>query len=1016
MDIARGSINRPLYTWIIMLTALLGGIWGFLNLGRLEDPAFTIKSAVISTQYPGASSEQVALEVSEPLESAIQKMGQVKRITSVNRPGHSLIEVEMQDTYDGTELPAIWTELRAEIRDAARQLPEGVSQPFVNDGFGDVFGLFYAVTAEGYTDAEKHELATFLRRELLTVDGVADVEIAGLPQEAIFVEPRMAIAVNQNIPIDAIGNALATANSVRSAGRLDAGPSDTRLNAPEGSDSVSAIQGLAIGWQGEVINVVDMADVHRGRIDDPDLIIRYDGVEAFTLGIAGLSSENIVEVGKKVDAKLAELDGQIPYGVDLKPIYQQHVVVEQASNDFLVNLAMSVTIVVVVLALFMGWRAAVVVGSTLLLTVVGTLLFMNLFSIEMERISLGALIIAMGMLVDNAIVVAEGMQIAMSRGRNSREAAHEAAAKTQIPLLGATVIGIMAFAGIGLSPDASGEFLFSLFAVIAISLLLSWLLALTATPLLGHYFFKQGAEGGMDAYGGLLFRAYGAVLRASLKLRWLVVAGLAGITVVCFIGFGQVRQQFFPDSNTPLFFVHYKLPQGTSIQTTSAHLKVFEDWLAERDDVVSVASFAGQGATRFMLTYSAEKPNPSYGHLIIRTETLDAIPPLQAELEAFGQAQFPEGEFRTKRLVFGPGGGDPIQVRFSGPDPKVLRELGREAIERLEAASPNILMPRHDWREQEVALKPIYATDRAQTAGVTRENIADALQFSTDGLQMGVFRERDRQIPIVVRRAPEQTYNIYDQVVFSASSGSTVPLEQMIDGIDVVVENTLVHRRDRVPTLTVGADIPPDMTAATVFAEVKGAIEAMEIPPGYMMEWGGEHESSGDANESLGKQLPVTLLIMVLISVLLFNALRQPIIIWLLVPMSVNGVVIGLLGTGFPFTFTALLGLLSLSGMLIKNGIVLVEEIDLVRETGKPLREAIVEASVSRLRPVMLAAVTTILGMAPLLTDAFFVSMAITIMGGLAFATVLTLVAAPVFYLIFFARDEKREARAVATA
>ncbi|MBY6137211.1 efflux RND transporter permease subunit [Nocardioides marinus] len=1016
MDIARGSINRPLYTWIIMLTALLGGIWGFLNLGRLEDPAFTIKSAVISTQYPGASSEQVALEVSEPLESAIQKMGQVKRITSVNRPGHSLIEVEMQDTYDGTELPAIWTELRAEIRDAARQLPEGVSQPFVNDGFGDVFGLFYAVTAEGYTDAEKHELATFLRRELLTVDGVADVEIAGLPQEAIFVEPRMAIAVNQNIPIDAIGNALATANSVRSAGRLDAGPSDTRLNAPEGSDSVSAIQGLAIGWQGEVINVVDMADVHRGRIDDPDLIIRYDGVEAFTLGIAGLSSENIVEVGKKVDAKLAELDGQIPYGVELKPIYQQHVVVEQASNDFLVNLAMSVTIVVVVLALFMGWRAAVVVGSTLLLTVVGTLLFMNLFSIEMERISLGALIIAMGMLVDNAIVVAEGMQIAMSRGRNSREAAHEAAAKTQIPLLGATVIGIMAFAGIGLSPDASGEFLFSLFAVIAISLLLSWLLALTATPLLGHYFFKQGAEGGKDAYGGLLFRAYGAVLRASLKLRWLVVAGLAGITVVCFVGFGQVRQQFFPDSNTPLFFVHYKLPQGTSIQTTSAHLKVFEDWLAERDDVVSVASFAGQGATRFMLTYSAEKPNPSYGHLIIRTETLDAIPPLQAELEAFGQAQFPEGEFRTKRLVFGPGGGDPIQVRFSGPDPKVLRELGREAIERLEAASPNILMPRHDWREQEVALKPIYATDRAQTAGVTRENIADALQFSTDGLQMGVFRERDRQIPIVVRRAPEQTYNIYDQVVFSASSGSTVPLEQMIDGIDVVVENTLVHRRDRVPTLTVGADIPPDMTAATVFAEVKDAIEAMEIPPGYMMEWGGEHESSGDANESLGKQLPVTLLIMVLISVLLFNALRQPIIIWLLVPMSVNGVVIGLLGTGFPFTFTALLGLLSLSGMLIKNGIVLVEEIDLVRETGKPLREAIVEASVSRLRPVMLAAVTTILGMAPLLTDAFFVSMAITIMGGLAFATVLTLVAAPVFYLIFFARDEKREARAVATA
>ncbi|KIC27108.1 efflux RND transporter permease subunit [Leisingera sp. ANG-M6] len=1009
MDIARGSINRPLYTWIIMLAALLGGIWGFLNLGRLEDPAFTIKSAVIATQYPGANSEQVAREVSEPLESAIQKMGEVKLITSVNQPGFSLIEVEMQDTYDGTELPAIWTKLRAEVRDAARALPEGVSQPVVNDGFGDVFGLFYAVTAEGYTDAEKHDLATYLRRELLTVDGVADVEIAGLPQEAIFVEPTLAVSVNQNVPIDAISNALATSNSVRSAGSLDAGPAETLMRAPEGSDSVSEIQGLAIGWQGEVVNVIDMADVHRGRIDNPDLIIRFDGVEAFTLGIAGLATENIVEVGKNVDAKLAALDSQIPYGVDLKPIYQQHMVVEQASNDFLVNLAMSVSIVVVVLALFMGWRAAVVVGTTLLLTVVGTLFFMNMFSIEMERISLGALIIAMGMLVDNAIVVAEGMQISMLRGKTSREAAHDAASKTQIPLLGATVIGIMAFAGIGLSPDATGEFLFSLFAVIAISLLLSWFLALTATPLLGHYFFKQGKEGDSDAYDGVLFRTYGAILRASLKLRWMVVAGLITVTVVCFFGFGQVRQQFFPDSNTPLFFVHYKLPQGTSIHTTSEHLQVFEDWLGARDDVVSVASFTGQGATRFMLTYSAEKPNPSYGHLIIRTANLDAIPPLQAELEAFGQSRFPEGEFRTKRLVFGPGGGDPIQVRFSGPDPRVLRRLGEEAIRRLEAASPNILLPRQNWREQEPVLKPVYATDRAQTAGVTRENIADALQFSTDGVQMGVFREHDRLIPIVVRRAQEDSYNIYDQVVFSSSAGKFLPLEQMIDGIDVEVENTLVHRRDRLPTLTVGADIPPDMTAATVFAQVQETIEAMDIPPGYMMEWGGEHESSGDANESLGKQLPVTLLIMVLISVLLFNAIRQPVIIWLLVPMSVNGVVIGLLGTGFPFTFTALLGLLSLSGMLIKNGIVLVEEIDLVRETGKPLREAIVEASVSRLRPVMLAAVTTILGMAPLLTDAFFVSMAITIMGGLAFATVLTLVAAPVFYLIFFRNAEKRE-------
>ncbi|WP_170434449.1 efflux RND transporter permease subunit [Ruegeria arenilitoris] len=1008
MNIARASIDRPIYTWLVILIALLGGIWGFSSLGRLEDPAFTIKNAVVLTTYPGATAEQVAEEVSEPLESAIQQMGEVDVITSVNRPGQSLIEVEIKSTYDGSELPDIWTRLRAKVRDAARGLPSGVSQPYVNDGFGDVFGLFYAVTAEGFSDAEKHELSTFLRRELLTVEGVADVEVQGLPDEAIFIEPDLAISVNQNVPLQSINEAIANANSVQSSGTLRSDDDRTTILTADGSDSVSEIAGLSVGSQGQVINLFDMADVYRARQTDPDIMIRFNGVEAFTLGIAGLSTENIVEVGKRVDAKLAELDVEIPAGVDVLPIYQQHVVVEQASNDFLVNLAMSVAIVVAVLGIFMGWRAAVVVGSTLLLTVVGTLLFMALFSIEMERISLGALIIAMGMLVDNAIVVAEGMQISMLKGKNSRDAADEAASKTQIPLLGATVIGIMAFAGIGLSPDATGEFLFSLFAVIAISLLLSWVLAITATPLLGHYFFKQGKDVDVDAYSGILFRTYGAILRWALRFRWLVVAGLVGITVVCYAGFAMVKQQFFPDSNTPLFFVHYKLPQGTPIARTSADMQVFEDWLAQRDDVVSVTTFVGQGATRFMLTYSAEKPNPSYGHMIIRTETLEDIPVLRADLEAFGETQFPEGEFRTKRLVFGPGGGTPIEARFSGSDPVVLRQLADEAVRRMSAASPNALDVHHDWREMELAVQPIYATERAQTAGVTREDIAATLQFSTDGITGGVFRERDRLIPIILRRPADGEYSIVDQVVYSDQSQKFVPIEQMVDGFQYKALNTLVHRRDRVLTVTVGADIPAGLTAAQVHSEIRDAIEDMELPLGYKLEWGGEFEDSGKAQASLGKQLPLSLLIMVLISVLLFNAIRQPVIIWLLVPMSVNGVVIGLLGTGLPFTFTALLGLLSLSGMLIKNGIVLVEEIDLVRATGKPLRDAIIEASVSRLRPVMLAAITTILGMAPLLTDAFFVSMAVTIMGGLAFATILTMVAAPVFYLLFFTREEQR--------
>lgn len=1008
MDIARYSINNPIFTWIVILTCLLGGTWGFSSLGRLEDPAFTIKTAIVVTQYPGASAEEVATEVSEPIESAIQKMGEVKLIETMNQPGLSWVTVDMEDHYDGSELPSIWTKLRNRVGEAA--LPSGATTPYINDSFGDVYGLYYAVTAPGFSDREINDLADYLRREVLSVDGVADAVISGEPNERIYVEPNLAISTSLGIPPATIQAALANADEIVDGGSIQDDEGRTLIQRPDGSDSVSAIAALSVGVGGQVVNLSDFANVYRGREDNPDLILRHNGMEAFSLGVAGLSTENIVEVGHAVDAKLEQLKQSIPVGVTIAPIYQQHVVVEDASNTFLVNLAMSVAIVIVVLAIFMGWRASMVVGATLLLTVVGTLFFMALGSIEMERISLGALIIAMGMLVDNAIVVAEGMQINMQRGQTSREASTEAASKTQIPLLGATVIGIMAFAGIGLSPDSTGEFLFSLFAVISISLMLSWVLAITVTPLLGHYFFRQGEEGASAGYDGFIFRGYANVLRASLKLRWLVIVALVGTTVVCYGLFGQIKQQFFPDSNTPLYFVNYKLPQGAGIDQTSNDMQTLENWLVEREDVVAVTSYSGMGASRFMLTYESDDPNPSYGHLIVRVTSLDVIQDEMDELEAFALEAVPQGEFRVKRLAFGPGGGAPIEVRFSGADPEVLRDLSDEAVARLRAASANIISPRYDWREKELVLRPIYAEDRAQEAGISRSDITSMLQFATEGTSSGVFREGDRQIPIILRTARDADLSLMDHSIYSESDGELVPMAQVIDGFRFEAQDTLVFRRDRANVITVGADIPRGMTATEVLAEVRATIEDMDIPDGYSMEWGGEYESSSDAQASLGTQLPLSMIIMVLITVLLFNALRQPIIIWLLVPMSVNGVSLALLGTGLPFTFTALLGLLSLSGMLIKNGIVLVEEIDLIRKADPdmPLEDAIVSASTSRLRPVFLAAATTILGMLPLLWDAFFQSMAATIMGGLAFASVLTMIAAPVLYYVFFKSSKGR--------
>ncbi|MWP38644.1 AcrB/AcrD/AcrF family protein [Rhodobacter sphaeroides] len=1012
-SIARASIDKSLITWVLMLGCLLGGLWGFATVGRLEDPAFSIKSVVVITEYPGASAEQVAREVSEPLESAIQQMGELENISSVNTRGMSRITVDVQSTYGPDELPQIWETLRNRVDGARGDLPQNASAPFVNDAFGDVYGLFYAVTAPGYSDAEIHEFATHIRRELLVVEGVADVVLDGLPQEAIYVEPYPSILNSLGLPLSAISGAVSTADAVNASGSVSQGGQRMPIASPAGAGTVENISTLTIGLGGEVVSLQDFATVSRERVSAPSKLIRMSGQEAFTVGVSALTTENVVDVGARVDARLAQIFEDLPYGVELQPIYQQHVVVDEASSDFLVSLALSVGIVVVVLGLFMGWRSAVVVGATLLLTVVGTLFFMAIFDINMQRISLGALIIAMGMLVDNAIVVADGMQVDMARGTSSRDAAEEVARKTQVPLLGATVIGILAFSGIGLSPDSTGEFLFSLFAVVGISLLLSWLLAVTVTPLLGHYLFKQGNADAPEPAVGRMLGAYQSLLRGALRFRWLVVAGLVATTVLCVIGFGQVKQQFFPNSNTPIFFVHYKKPQGTDLESTAADLALVEDWLAERPEVVSTATFVGGGASRFMLTYQSEDPAPSYGQLIIRARSLEDIVPLRNALQDFGAEALPGGEFRTEQLVFGPGGGTPIQARFSGADPVVLRALAEEAMEIMQTYGHDLRDIRTNWFEQELVMRPLYASERAQAAGITREDVSEVLLMNSEGLQAGLYQEGSRQIPLILRSKVwdgDRNEALLDGIVYSDPYNAYVPISQVVDGFAPQVENSVVERRDRVLTITVQSGVTTGANAANVLEQVKAPLEAMELPPGYGFEWGGEYESQQDAQGNLGKVLPVSLLAMIVTSILLFGKLRQPLLIWLLVPMAINGAAIALLATGMPFSFTALLGLLSLSGMLIKNGIVLVEEIDIVRGEGARMEDAIVRASSSRVRPVILAAATTILGMIPLLWDAFFSSMAVTIMGGLGFASILTLIAVPVFYYMFFYRERKAEA------
>lgn len=1009
-QLAQFSIRQPLYTWLIILIALLGGAFGYINVGKLEDPVFTLKEALVITAYPGATASEVAIEVSEPLESEIQQMDEVDTITSRNLPGLSIIEVEMRDQYDAGDLPQVWDDLRDRVADARNSLPAGTLPPEVNDDFGDVFGVYYAVTAPGYSDEDIWEIATFMRRELLAVDGVANAQILGLPEEAVFVEPDTQLLTNLRLPPDALVRAIGTATEIVPTGTTSLDGLDVSVNGPSPQDSVRELQSVTIGAQGETVRLDDFATVYRDRVEEPRQIIRFNGERAFTIGIAGLTSRNIVTVGKAIEDKIEDIADQLPVGVKLDPIYEQHRVVEAANAGFLGSLVLSVSVVIAVLALAMGWRAALVVGTTLLLTVTGTFLAMYFFDIKVERISLGAMIIAMGMLVDNAIVVAEGVQMRMRQGVPADEAAGEIAGKTGWPLLGATVIGIMAFAGIGLSSDDTGEFLFTLFAVIGLSLSLSWFFAVTITPMLASYLFKVGrAENGGDSYGGVIFRGYGWVVRKTLRLRWGVIVASIALTVACVASFSGIRQQFFPPSYTPIFYLDYKASQGTSVHSTSKDLAQIEDWLLAREDVLSVTASAGGGFTRFLLTYEPEAPEPSYGQLIIRAANPEAIPELRQELDMFVANELPHVLIGTKQIIYGPTVPADIQARFSGPDPDVLRALGDQALEILRNETANLHSEAVDWRERAPVIRPVFAETRAQAVGIARADVATAIALATDGVPAGVYRERDRLIPIVIRRPREEmTYEdaLLEQIVWSPTLETYTPLGQVVDGFEVISRDPLIERRDRVPTLTVQADTIEGLTPPTVFAEIRAPVEAIELPHGYRLEWGGEFESAGDAQRSLGQQMPMSFGVMLLITILLFGTVRQTAVIWTIVPMAVNGVVIGLLITNLPFSFTALLGLLSLSGMLIKNAIVLVEEIDAQKRDGLPQEKAIERAAISRLRPVILAAATTILGMVPLLWDTFFAAMAVTIMGGLGFASILTLIVVPALYQTYISEKQ----------
>jgi multidrug efflux pump subunit AcrB len=1007
VNLAELTLRKRPIAWVACILLLVGGYIAYQQLGRFEDPEFVIRQAVVVTPYPGALPTQVAEEVTDAIEGAIQQLQELKQVTSVSSMGSSLVtvEVDMRFARSRAELEQVWDKLRRKVEDAQRSLPPGAGPSVVNDDFGDVFALFFAVTGEGYSLQQLHDYVDLLQRELPLVPGVARVATLGAPREAIFVEVAAERAAQLGIPLDEIYRLLQQQNALSAAGDTLIGGQRIALSPTGQADSVEAIANLVLAAGGgeQVIFLKDVASVTRGYREPPQALMRYDGQPAIGLGISSVTGGNVVAMGDAVRARLAELESLRPVGMDLHVVSYQSDSVRAAVDGFVINLVAAVAIVVLVLVVFMGLRSGLIVGAVLLLTVAGTMIAMFMDDIAMQRISLGALIIALGMLVDNAIVVTDGILVRLQRGEDARRAAVEVVESTKWPLLGGTVVGILAFSAIGLSPTDMGEYAGSLFWVILYSMLLSWLFAVTLTPLFCVVFLKVQAADGEAAPHPILQR-YRELLRGVLRKRVVTGAVLLLLLGSSLVGFGFVAPGFMPESTRPQFVVDMYLPQGTDIDTTAATLAEAERYVRSQPGVAHVSSFIGQGGLRFMLTYSPESANSSYGQLLVDVDDAARIPELVSHLQRALDEQHPDAEVKAWKFMLGRGGGKKIEAAFRGPDPDVLRQLAERA-KAIMVSDPGAMAVQDDWRQKVPVLRPAVDEVAAQRAGVSVAEISAALNRTFSGSQVGVYREGDRLIPII-SRAPlaeragaEQLENVQ---VYSPTARRYLPVSQLVTGVEVEWVDALVRRVDRFPTLKAQADPLPGELPGPLLERLRPQVEAIELPAGYALEWHGEYKASREANEGLARSAPYGFAAMILAVVVMFNAFRQPLVIWLTAPLAIVGVTVGLLLFQVPFEFMAILGFLSLIGMLVKNSIVLVDQADVEIREGKPGMQALVDAAVSRARPVFLGALTTILGVAPLLLDPFFKSMAVTIMFGLAFATVLTLVVVPLLYAVLF--------------
>ncbi|MCS2819345.1 efflux RND transporter permease subunit [Bacteroides fragilis] len=1003
MNLAKYSLDNTKVIYFFLAVLLIGGVFSFGKLGKKEDAPFVIKSAVIMTRYPGAEPAEVERLITEPISREIQSMSGVYKIKSESMYGISKITFELLPSLPASSIPQKWDELRRKVLNIQPQLPSGSSVPTVSDDFGDVFGIYYGLTADdGFSYEEMRNWAERIKTQVVTADGVMKVALFGTQTEVVNISISVNKLAGMGIDPKQLAGLLQSQNQIINTGEITAGEQQLRVVANGMYTTVDDIRNQVITTRAGQVKLGDIAVIEKGYMDPPGTIMRVNGKRAIGIGVSTDPQRDVVLTGEMVDKKLAELLPLMPVGLNLESLYLENVIAKEANNGFIINLIESILIVIVIIMLVMGMRAGVLIGTSLVFSIGGTLLIMSFMGVGLNRTSLAGFIIAMGMLVDNAIVVTDNAQIAIARGVDRRKALIDGATGPQWGLLGATFIAICSFLPLYLAPSSVAEIVKPLFVVLAISLGLSWVLALTQTTVFGNFILKSKSKNaGKDPYDKPFYHKFEKILSVLIRRKIVTLGSMIVLFVVSLVVMGMMPQNFFPSLDKPYFRADVFYPDGYGVNDVAREMKKVEAHLLKLPEVKKVSITFGSTPLRYYLASTSVGPKPNFANVLVELNDSKYTKEYEEKFDVYMKANFPNAITRTSLFKLSPAVDAAIEIGFIGPNVDTLVALTNQALEIMHR-NPDLINIRNSWGNKIPIWKPIYSPERAQPLGVSRQGMAQSIQIGTNGMTLGEFRQGDQVLPILLKgNSVADSFRINDlrTLPVFGNGPETTSLEQVVSEFDFRYRFSNVKDYNRQLVMMAQCDPRRGVNAIAAFNQIWSRVQKeIKIPEGYTLKYFGEQESQVESNEALAKNLPLTFFPMFTTLLLLFKTYRKPTVILLMLPLIFIGIVLGLLLLGKSFDFFAILGLLGLIGMNIKNAIVLVDQIDIENQSGLDPRKAVIKATISRIVPVAMASGTTILGMLPLLFDAMFGGMAATIMGGLLVASALTLFVLPVAY------------------